>query len=250
MKGHPMDWNKILNWKLLSGSHKFPGPDGGTCINEAAIVAAGFKYHAVSSAGDCPPCFSRVLSAYAITLNDRLPDDRRQELLMPFVTRLAGTADTPEIERQRFDFIMLGLIQTVLPISLRGWNDDLAAECERVQNYDEAIAAVNKLALDRARVLALDLALARALALARDLDRARALALALDLARARALALALDRVLGLDLDLDRALALDRAAVSLLDGAIQIGKQADPIDAGIVVGRLAKIRQLEMSEVGP
>ena len=211
MKGHPMDWNKILNWKLLSGSHKFPGPDGGTCINEAAIVAAGFKYHAVSSAADCPPCFSRVLSAYAITLNDRLPDDRRQELLMPFVTRLAGTADTPEIERQRFDFIMLGLIQTVLPISLRGWNDDLAAECERVQNYDEAFAAVNKLALD--------------LDLARALDRARALAL----------------------DLALALALDRAAVSLLDGAIQIGKQADPIDAGIVVGRLAKIRQLEMSE---
>ena len=224
-----MDWNKILNWKLLSGSHKFPGPDGGTCINEAAIVAAGFKYHAVSSAGDCPPCFSRVLSAYAITLNDRLPDDRRQELLMPFVTRLAGTADTPEIERQRFDFIMLGLIQTVLPISLRGWNDDLAAECERVQNYDEAIAAVNKLARDRAR--------ARARALDRALDRARALDHAHD--RARALDLAFDRAL------DRA--GDRAAVSLLDGAIQIGKQADPIDAGIVVGRLAKIRQLEMLE---
>ena len=210
-----MDWNKILNWKLLSGSHKFPGPDGGTCINEAAIVAAGFKYHAVSSAGDCPPCFSRVLSAYAITLNDRLPDDRRQELLMPFVTRLAGTADTPEIERQRFDFIMLGLIQTVLPISLRGWNDDLAAECERVQNYDQAIAAVNK--LDRAR------------------DRA--------LARARDFALALALALALARDRD----LDRAAVSLLDGAMKIGKQADPIDAGIVVGRLAKIRQLEMSE---
>ena len=198
-----MDWNKILNWKLLSGSHKFPGPDGGTCINEAVIVAAGFKYHAVSSAADCPPCFSRVLSAYAIALNDRLPDDRRQELLMPFVTRLAGTADTPEIERQRFDFIMLGLIRTVLPISLRGWNDDLAAECERVQNYDEAIAAVNK--LDHALAVVLDHAV------------------------------------------DHARALDRAAVSLLDGAIQIGKQADPIDAGIVVGRLAKIRQLEMSE---
>ena len=56
-----------------------------------------------------------------------------------------------------------------------------------------------------------------------------------------ALARALDRALDLDL------ACARAAVSLLDGAIQIGKQADPIDAGIVVGRLAKIRQLEMSE---
>lgn len=33
----------ILNWTLKAGSHDFPGPDGGTCINEAAIVAAGFE---------------------------------------------------------------------------------------------------------------------------------------------------------------------------------------------------------------
>ena len=31
-------FDKIINWKLLNGSHDFPGPDGGTCINEAAIV--------------------------------------------------------------------------------------------------------------------------------------------------------------------------------------------------------------------
>ena len=37
------DFNSILNWRLLSGSHDFPGPEGGTCINEAAIVAA-FQY--------------------------------------------------------------------------------------------------------------------------------------------------------------------------------------------------------------
>ncbi len=36
------DFDHILNWKLQSGSHPFPGKDGGTCINEAAIVAAGF----------------------------------------------------------------------------------------------------------------------------------------------------------------------------------------------------------------
>ena len=88
------DFNNMLNWRLLSGSHEFPGPDGGTCINEAAIVAAGFEYKKVSSADDCPPCFSKVLSTYSILLNDRLSDDLRQELLMPFVTRLAGTSDT------------------------------------------------------------------------------------------------------------------------------------------------------------
>lgn len=42
-------------------------------------------------------------------------------------------------------------------------------------------------------------------------------------------------------------ALDLAAVALLDGAMKIGKQAKPIDTEIVIGRLAKIRQLEMSE---
>ena len=28
----------MLNWKLKEGSHPFPGNDGGTCINEVAIV--------------------------------------------------------------------------------------------------------------------------------------------------------------------------------------------------------------------
>ncbi len=37
-------FNPILNWKLKAGPHRFPGPDGGTCINEAALVAAGFAY--------------------------------------------------------------------------------------------------------------------------------------------------------------------------------------------------------------
>src|SRR3954469_11104610 len=35
-------FDHILNWTLQPGSHPFPGKDGGTCINEAAIVAAGF----------------------------------------------------------------------------------------------------------------------------------------------------------------------------------------------------------------
>ena len=31
------DFDHILNWKLKAGSHQFPGKDGGTCINEAAL---------------------------------------------------------------------------------------------------------------------------------------------------------------------------------------------------------------------
>ena len=28
--GAAVDFNRMLNWKLLRGSHEFPGPDGGT----------------------------------------------------------------------------------------------------------------------------------------------------------------------------------------------------------------------------
>src|SRR5215204_4694173 len=31
------DFDHILNWKLKAGSHQFPGKDGGTYINEAAL---------------------------------------------------------------------------------------------------------------------------------------------------------------------------------------------------------------------
>ena len=41
------DFDHILNWKLKAGSHPFPGKVGGTCINEAALVAAGFEYRPV-----------------------------------------------------------------------------------------------------------------------------------------------------------------------------------------------------------
>ena len=42
--GATADFQRMLDWKLLRGSNEFPGPDGGTCINEAAIVAAGLGF--------------------------------------------------------------------------------------------------------------------------------------------------------------------------------------------------------------
>jgi hypothetical protein len=72
---------------------------------EAAIVAAGFERRPVRSADDCPPCFSRVLVWFAIHINDRMPDDLRNELLPPFITRLANTAASEEIEDARLRFI-------------------------------------------------------------------------------------------------------------------------------------------------
>jgi hypothetical protein len=89
-------FDHILNWKLNVGSHPFPGKDGGTCINEAALVAFGFPYRPISTAHHMPTCFSRPICRLAMQLNDAANDTDRQRL-MPFVTRLAG-ADTPKVE--------------------------------------------------------------------------------------------------------------------------------------------------------
>jgi hypothetical protein len=56
-------FDHILNWTLKQGSHVFPGKDGGTCINEAAVVAAGFPYRPVRTVDDMPGCFSRLSAA-------------------------------------------------------------------------------------------------------------------------------------------------------------------------------------------
>ena len=93
------DFDHILNWKLKAGSHPFPGKDGGTCINEAALVASGFEYRPVRRVEDMPKCFSRPICRLAMQLNDMADDPERQHLL-PFVTRLA-CADTTQVERER-----------------------------------------------------------------------------------------------------------------------------------------------------
>jgi hypothetical protein len=98
-------FDHILNWRLKQGSHTFPGQDGGTCINEAAIVAAGFPYQPVRTVEDMPACFSRPICRLAMQLNDEADDEERQQLL-PFVTRLA-CADTAEVERRRAAYIHL-----------------------------------------------------------------------------------------------------------------------------------------------
>src|ERR1700712_4423449 len=93
------NFDHILNWKLKVGSHPFPGKDGGTCINEAALVAFGFPYRSISAADNMPTCFSRPICRLAMQLNDAANDTDRQRL-MPFVTRLA-CADAPKVERER-----------------------------------------------------------------------------------------------------------------------------------------------------
>jgi hypothetical protein len=105
----------ILNWKLQTGSHEFPGPDGGTCILEAAAVAAGFAYRSVVTIeDDLPECFSRTLASYAIDLNEQIDHDDIRQGLLPFVLRLSGTADGPLIEYLRAEFILVETVKRIV----------------------------------------------------------------------------------------------------------------------------------------
>ena len=96
-------FDHLLHWTLKRGSHPFPGKDGGTCINEAALVAAGFEYKPIRTVESMPECFSRPICRLAMMLNDYANDQERQRLL-PYVTRLA-CADMPEVEAQRAAYI-------------------------------------------------------------------------------------------------------------------------------------------------
>lgn len=124
------DLRRMLDWKLLPGSHEFPGPDGGTCVNEAAIVAAGYPYRAIHCVEDLPNSFSRPIAMVALCLNDTLADDLRQELLLPFITRLAGSANAPKIEMTRAEFMLKRTLAEILaPALARAGYVDLAERC-------------------------------------------------------------------------------------------------------------------------
>jgi hypothetical protein len=132
------DFNEMLNWKLKVGSHPFPGPNGGTCINEAAVVAAGLEYREVTDADDLPECFSRPISQFALRLNDIMPAKLRQRLLMPFVLRLADTADSPKIEIERARTLIRQCTRNILPYLIN--EPDLNPRFRTARTNDEIIA--------------------------------------------------------------------------------------------------------------
>jgi hypothetical protein len=97
----PFDFQQLANFRLARGSHKQPNKGGNICVNEAAVIAAGFQYREIRDVSCLPDCFSRPVSEYAIYLNDFMMHRVRNELLVPFITRLPGTSDAPWVEEER-----------------------------------------------------------------------------------------------------------------------------------------------------
>jgi hypothetical protein len=144
-----------LRARLLPGAHEWPSRYGSGFIAEAAMVAAGFEYKVVRSAADCPPCFSPVVAAYLIYLNDGLADALQSEGLSklerqkfaPFVLRLSGSADSAEVERQRLEYITTETVRRIVSSAIRAEKlFDWEARCRAVANFDEAIRLAAKVA--------------------------------------------------------------------------------------------------------
>ncbi len=240
------DFNAMLNWKLLRGSHEFPGPDGGTCVNEAAIVAAGYPYKSVQSIDDCPSSFSRPMALFAMCLNDAVDDELRQDILLPFVTRLAGSADAPAVERERAQFIMMRIVTDILaPMLDRAGHGKLAARASAIKtqhDFDEFARLVRDELMTTT-----DHRIMGACGHAADAaDQWHA-------SRATDIVLCASRLLGELSPIAEHLApgarghgaardVYRQAAAILDAALKIGKQADPLGPEVAAARLADARR--------
>lgn len=223
------DFHRMLEWKLLRGSHEFPGPDGGTCINEAAIVAAGYPYRAVYCVKDLPTSFSRPISMLALCLNDTLEDDLRQQLLEPFVTRLAGSVDTPKVEMTRAELMLHRTVaEIVSPALARAGYVELADRCRSVRTPTELVEIARRMrdcgssAQDQSLIAALDHAA----------DAGRQWLAGLPTEVAFCAFSAMREIATLDGDRLVERVYRRAAV-ILDAVLAIGNQADAgsVDAG-------------------
>jgi hypothetical protein len=227
------DFQRMLEWKLLRGSHEFPGPDGGTCINEAAIVAAGYPYRAIYRVKDLPASFSRPVAMLALCLNDTLDDELRQELLVPFVTRLAGSADTPALEARRAELMLERTVSEILaPALARAGHVEIAERCRAVRTPTELVAIARS--LRNCDSSAPHRSLSSALEHAADAGRQWLSGLPTEVVFCTFSAIREVAALESDRFAEK---IYRRAAAILDAALRIGNQADEGGSDVVARRM-------------
>jgi len=127
---------------LDQGEHASPGE--GMCAMELVSFVAGEPF------SDAPKCVCRVIGAFVRAWNDGLPDDTRDNLLLPILPALIGTAteDLALIERRAMmaaDWVVREYVPTWLRAA--GLNETAATlaalpELRRYVDWDDALAAV------------------------------------------------------------------------------------------------------------
>jgi hypothetical protein len=142
----PFDFQQLANFRLARGSHKQPNKGGNICVNEAAVIAAGFQYREIRDVSCLPDCFSRPVSEYAIYLNDFMMHRVRNELLVPFITRLPGTSDAPWVEEGRARLMVVETVRRIVAAEYdEVWGKPkLAARCRAAQLFEQVSPAMAK----------------------------------------------------------------------------------------------------------
>jgi len=107
--------------QLAEGKHDSPA-DGG-CVMEWASYLADEPW------SDHPACVSPAIAAFCRSWNDVLPDEDRNRLLKPFLTKVIGTNTGPDDEHTRGLMAADWLVRTFAPAWLHkcGLPDDAAA---------------------------------------------------------------------------------------------------------------------------
>jgi hypothetical protein len=247
----------LARWRLAQGSHDWPAADGATCVTEAAIVAAGLPYRAVIGTSDCPPCFSRPISAFLMGLNEQMGDAQRQRL-MRFVPRLAGSADAPEVERRRHEHIVVETLRRVVSSALEaaaaleagtphrerfGVAEVLRASAEAYRGASQMVQAAS-LSYDALRHLRAALASVSSLAARQAVLASREARNGYEIAGAATAARqawAAWSVLKTD-HAARAMAqIWDETIAIAEGALAIGRQAEPIATEVMIARMRQAR---------
>jgi hypothetical protein len=129
---YAIDEKKLADVVLQKGSHS--SPDEGVCLMEALAYVRGIAHT------DHPPCVSPILGNYGRSLNDVLPDARRQDL-KSLIPLLPGTADDG-LDETRSYIALDWLIRTYTPawLDLAGLSDE-ARSLRELRRIVDLVAA-------------------------------------------------------------------------------------------------------------
>jgi hypothetical protein len=134
----PANEQKLLDLDTLTLEEGGHPPDDGLCLMEAVARIAGEPHT------DTPTCTSPILGAFGRSLNDTLPDAKRQ-LLKPLIPKLIGTA-SDNLDQVRGLMAADWIIRTYTPTWLRlaGLEEQAIAleTLPRQVSWDDAEAAV------------------------------------------------------------------------------------------------------------
>jgi hypothetical protein len=188
---------------------------------------------------DLPASFSRPIALFALCLNDTLEDDLRQELLVPFVARLAGSADAAKIEMARAELMLRRTVAEVLsPALARAGYVEIAERCRLLRMPTELVAIAKSLRKSATNSV-LHRPLIAALEHAADAGRQWLSGLPTEVVFCTFSALRDVASLEGDRFADR---VYRRAAAILDAAVGIGNQADTGGSEAVTRRMDAARQ--------